>query len=114
MIHDGKMRLAHRVAYEIHVGPIPDGLEIDHLCRVRCCVNPDHLEPVTHRENMRRSPSWNSVGRRQKAKTHCPKGHPYSGYNLIVTKSGCRFCRKCQNSHKRKAYRRRKVVVQTL
>ncbi len=49
--HGGCERMAHRLSYEVHVGPIPDGLLLDHLCRVRCCVNPAHLEPVTHREN---------------------------------------------------------------
>jgi hypothetical protein len=51
---NGKQQLAHRVAYETAIGPIPD--QLDHLCRVRCCVNPDHLEPVSGSENMRRSP----------------------------------------------------------
>lgn len=79
---DGRSVKAHRVAYELLVGRIPDGLTIDHLCRVRLCVNPAHLEPVTNRENTLRSPqSEASVNAR---KTHCPKGHPYEGRNLRV------------------------------
>jgi hypothetical protein len=63
-------RLAHRIAYEILIGPIPDGLELDHLCRNTSCVNPAHLEPVTHRENMGRGTFA--------TKTHCPAGHLYA------------------------------------
>lgn len=62
--HNGKDRYAHIVAYEFEVGPIPAGLELDHLCRVRHCVRPSHLEPVTHQENMRRSPLLYKHGRR--------------------------------------------------
>jgi hypothetical protein len=68
----GKTRRAHRVSYEHHVGPIPDGLTIDHLCRVRWCVNPDHMEPVTSAENTRRRPVHPNA-----AKTHCKRGHEY-------------------------------------
>src|SRR5687767_10789272 len=56
----GPLRRAHRVAFEIFRGPIPDGLELDHLCRVKACVNPWHLEPVTHAENMLRGDGWGS------------------------------------------------------
>ena len=92
---------AHRVSYEIHRGPIPDGLEIDHLCRVRKCVNPDHLEPVTHIENIRRGETGQATAVRQRAKTHCPKGHPYSGSNLVVETNGSRGCRTCRNERTR-------------
>lgn len=85
---------AHRWSYEYHVGPIPDGLEIDHLCRNRLCVNPEHLEPVTRQENLRRSHG-------NHAKTHCPSGHPYAGHNLYVSPKGSRFCRECRNRHSR-------------
>ena len=69
---EGKPLGAHRVAYEMYVGPIPDGLQIDHLCRVRSCVNPSHLEPVTSQENTRRGTV---------VRTHCPQGHEYSGHD---------------------------------
>lgn len=82
----GGIRRAHRVAYELLVGPIPDGLDLDHLCRVRRCVNPAHLEPVTNAENKRRS-----------RRTHCREGHPLSGPNLYINPaSGARTCRKCR------------------
>lgn len=70
---DGSNKLAHRVAYVLLKGPIPHGLHLDHLCRVRCCVNPDHLEPVTNKENCRRG----NTGIACAAKTVCPAGHPY-------------------------------------
>src|SRR5690349_14827083 len=73
---------AHRFSYELHKGPIQSGLDLDHLCRVRCCVNPDHLEPVTRLENVRRGDD----GAKNRGKTHCPQGHPYSGHNLIIAK----------------------------
>lgn len=68
----------HRVFYTAYNGPIPDGLELDHLCRNPRCVSPAHCEPVTHAENMRRG---NRVGPQ---KTHCPQGHPYSPDNTRV------------------------------
>lgn len=88
---------AHIVSYRFFVGPVPEGLELDHLCRVRCCINPAHLEPVTHLENMRRSPFpvLTQLGQLQAAKTHCPHGHPYSGGNLIIRPGGKRSCAEC-------------------
>jgi len=87
LANTGNSDFAHRIAYELEHGPIPDGLEIDHLCRIRSCVNPTHLEPVTHRENLMR-------GERQQVEA-CPKGHPYSGENLAYRKDGWRRCRTC-------------------
>lgn len=86
-------RRAHRVAYEVLVGPIPDGLQLDHLCRVRACCNPEHLEPVTHRVNTLRGVGFAA---RHAAATECPKGHPYSGSNLRIRPSGRRACRECE------------------
>ena len=85
---------AHRVSYEIHKGPIPDDLEIDHLCKTRCCVNPDHLEAITHLENIRRGNS----GINNKIKTHCKRGHEYSLENTFVNKRGQRVCRACDRA----------------
>ena len=89
---------AHRVAYELLIGPIPEGLELDHLCRVRHCVNPTHLEAVTHQENMVRGAG---VSGRLYAgvypssrKTHCPRGHEYDEANTRRY-NGRRHCRAC-------------------
>ncbi len=90
---NGKSAYAHRTVYEILKGPIPEGLCIDHLCRVPSCVNPDRLEPVTMKENLRRG---EHPGNGNKEKTHCPKGHLYSGENLYVRRKGWRQCRTCR------------------
>jgi hypothetical protein len=94
--HDGKMRSAHRAAWTLVNGPIPQGLEIDHLCRVRNCINPSHLEAVTHAENCQRGTAGLNLAAFQRAKTHCPQGHPYSGENLYLPPSGGRICRTCR------------------
>lgn len=91
----GKHWAAHRYAYVELIGPIPDGLDLDHLCRNRACCNPKHLEPVTRQENINRSAK--NGGAQNKAKTHCPKGHEYSGANLYIHPSGRRCCRTCTN-----------------
>lgn len=95
----GRIVQAHRASYELHRGPIPVGFELDHLCRVRACVNPAHLEPVTHAENARRSPL---VGTNQRSKTHCPKGHPYDEENTILygVRRSCRACHNARTPYK--------------
>jgi hypothetical protein len=89
-----RTRYAHRIAYLEFVGPIPAGMCIDHLCRTRDCCNPDHLEVVTVRENLRR-------GRGHGSETHCPAGHEYSAANTHTDAGGHRHCRKCDRNRKR-------------
>lgn len=92
---NGKQGRAHRIVYEALVGPIPKGLVIDHLCRNRRCVNPDHMETVTIAENVRRG---DNVVALNPTKTHCPQGHPYSGENLYYDPRGWRGCKACRNA----------------
>ncbi len=83
---------AHRFAYELLVGAIPDGMVVDHLCRTRACVNPQHMEIVTQRVNILRGTGWSA---RNAAKTHCKRGHPLEGANLYEW-HGHRLCRTCR------------------
>jgi hypothetical protein len=101
-------RQAHRIAYEALVGPIPAGLQLDHLCRNRGCCNPAHLEPVTQQENIRRGENGKARGIQQRAKTTCPAGHPYSGENLLVRCTGKRACRTCERGQPRRSRARPK------
>jgi hypothetical protein len=89
-----KMALVHRLAFVLAGGMIPDGLELDHICRVRSCCNPAHLRAVTRRENLL-APGSLSPSARAAAATHCPHGHPYSGDNLYIKPNGARGCREC-------------------
>ena len=95
----GKTVYAHRLSYEIYKGPIPEGFTIDHLCRVRNCVNPEHLEAVCQRTNVLRG---EGASARNAAKTHCPKGHPYD----YITAQGSRWCSICRASAERRYYNR--------
>lgn len=90
---------AHRWSYEHFIGPIPDGLEVDHLCRVRHCVNPDHLEPVTKAENVARVPKSAYGNRRGCFEVVCKRGHPRSEDNLTPD----RHCRICARRFKQKS-----------
>lgn len=89
---------AHCFSYEVERGPIPNGLDLDHLCRIRCCVNPDHLEPVTRAVNVARGLAPSLINNFWRSKTHCPKGHAYTGENLAVRRNGARYCRECRRS----------------
>lgn len=94
---NGHATLAHRAAWELLRGPIPEGFVIDHLCRVRPCVNPEHLEPCTLQENVRRGArNGRDFGAAQARKTHCPAGHPYDEANTYTSKTGKRHCKRCQ------------------
>jgi hypothetical protein len=117
--HDGyamlKDEIAHRWSYQRYIGPLVQGLEIDHVCGVRDCVNPKHLEQVTHLVNIRRAIAKGSydkcrnyLGDFQSRKKHCKRGHPYSGDNLkieIYKDIVARRCRTCEDM-KFKKYKR--------
>lgn len=85
---NGKCYLAHRISYELFKGEIPKGLELDHVCRNRSCINPDHLEPVTHKLNMERSSTA--------VKTHCKNGHLFSPDNIYWCQRKYGFQRACR------------------
>jgi len=106
---DGQARYVHRLAYETFVAPIPNGFQIDHVCRNRRCVNPAHLEAVTQRVNILRGESPHA---RHARATHCVHGHPLSGKNLYVRPDGRgRHCKRCFLLRGReRALRRRQAV----
>jgi HNH endonuclease len=111
---NGKLRRAPRVSHELFVGPIPDGATIDHLCRTPLCVNPNHLEAVSVRENILRGESPTALNAR---KTECKRGHALLGANVLIEKKGrwCRECRRASDRRRRKfneAYRSKRRIAQ--
>ena len=107
----GKSFRAHRYVYENLVGPIPEGAELDHLCRNPPCVNPAHLEPVTHKENMRRAaPHWDRPRPSLEA-SHCVNGHRLSEENIYRLPNGGVRCRECGRAACRRWYARKNKKV---
>lgn len=107
---DGRNALAHRWSYQYHVGPIPDGLHLDHLCRNRVCVNPAHLEPVTPSENVLRGVGPQLSSERRRAITHCPEGHEYTEENTYNNGNG-RTCLICKKAKARAHYLRNRELT---
>lgn len=111
--HDGNMRLAHRVTYEVFVGPIPDGLSLDHICHNadtscdggkgcphRLCVNPAHLEPVTQGDNARRGRTGQRSGEQKRSRTHCIHGHEFTPENTyVIASKNARVCITCRRAN---------------
>ena len=116
--HEGKTKRAHRRVYELLVGDIPEGLQLDHLCRVRNCVNPKHLEPVTNAENGRRGIAGQVAKERMLARTHCKNGHEFD--RIIHRQSESRkgrverACSTCQNIAAKKHYQKTKKQTQAI
>lgn len=105
----GRDYYAHRLAYEHYIGRIPEGMQIDHLCRNRACVNPTHLEPVTMKENLLRGQGPTGTNAR---KTHCKYGHPFTAENAYIRPNGTRHCRKCMNKSATASHRKRRLAGQ--
>ena len=100
-----EVEYAHRLAYSALVGKIEDSLQIDHLCKVKCCVNPIHLEVVSQQENLRRAAAWTY----QTEKLYCPRGHAYEGKNLYTNPNRPgRACRACHATKSLARYYKRK------
>jgi hypothetical protein len=98
----GRVVTIHRAAWELYVGPIPDGSVLDHLCRNRACFRPDHLEPVTHQENIIRGHALRAP------KAECRHGHPKTDENTYTSPAGKRHCRPCMRASDRRQYEKSK------
>lgn len=114
---NGRQRKAHCVVYELLKGPIPEGMDLDHLCKVRLCVNPEHLEAVPRLTNILRSTLPAVTKARHARRTHCPQGHPYDEANTLwqVKRYSCgeklgRVCLTCKRAHARRYKAKRKLA----
>ncbi|MEQ6899254.1 HNH endonuclease signature motif containing protein [Microbacterium sp. KR10-403] len=96
-VRHGYVVQAHRASFRHFIGPIPDDMVLDHLCRNPLCVNPKHLDPVPQGVNLVRGDGWSG---RNIRKTHCPSGHEYSAENTYTPPSGGRYCRTCRQIRK--------------
>ena len=104
---NGRQQAAHRVSYELELGPIPDGLDLNWTCGHRWCIRPGHLTPATRRETLLRG---NTVAARNVGVTHCPRGHEYNAANTHITRVGRRRCRECDRTKSRERWRQRRTV----
>lgn len=103
----GRWRSTHRIAFEHYRGPVPEGLQLDHLCKTPACCNPDHLEPVLQRVNLLRGRGFAAINA---SATHCANGHSYTVDNTIVSKkTGWRRCRACTRIQKARSYAAKKA-----
>lgn len=101
--------VVHRFVFEYRHGAIPEGLDLDHLCRVRNCVNPDHLEPVTRSENLRRAVG---IGSQWSSRTECSAGHEYTPESTAISSTdGSRVCRACRREYSRRYAAKRAAVA---
>lgn len=121
VVHEGRNTTPHRAVYRILRGEIPEGLELDHLCRNRLCCNPEHLEAVTHKENLHRSPhfvnggwDWVRDPSKRTRGTHCRKGHERTSENAYIGKNGQWKCRVCLREWKAERRARRPARVESL
>lgn len=102
--YEGRNHYAHRIAVLLSGRQIPPGIQVDHLCRVRCCINPAHLDLVTNQENARRGETGVRSAALRRAVPHCTHGHPYDEANTAYTKAGYRKCRACDRLQAKARY----------
>jgi len=103
----GGMAIAHRLAYKIWIGPVPEGAVLHHRCHTRSCINPDHLEPMTQRQHVKLADCPTTINAN---KTVCLAGHPLEGANLRIRRNGDRICRECHRRRVRESWRKMQAL----